>query len=127
MELNSKHLLAEYRELPRIFGYVRRAQEQGLTPQDLDIPLEYTLGKGHMRFFYPRLLWVLERQLDLITEMRTRGYRTTYSNPHVLVEGLHSHWMGTWRVTPQALALNRRRIADRLAATTIPSLAEYTA
>lgn len=125
-ELNSKHLLAEYRELPRVFGYVRRYQERGYTPADLDIPPEYTMGKGHMKFFYPRLLWLLGRQLDLITEMRIRGYRTTYSDPKSLAKGLKAHWMNDWEVTPQALAINRRRIADRLAATTIPSLSSYT-
>lgn len=45
-ELTDKHLLAEYRELPRIFNLARAVE---------DAPTEYVLGTGHMKFFYDKL------------------------------------------------------------------------
>jgi len=71
--LSDKHLMAEYRELPRIFTAVRKLYDQGKTLADVDIPQQYVLGKGHCKFFYRRLWW-LERRLILIRkELVRRG------------------------------------------------------
>lgn len=43
--LTDEHLLAEYRELPRVFTYVDR---HGIAE---DRPESYKLGKGHVKFF----------------------------------------------------------------------------
>lgn len=50
-ELSGPHLVAEYRELPRVFALVRKAALRGSFSQ----PETYTLGKGHVLFFYTRL------------------------------------------------------------------------
>lgn len=46
-ELNKKMLLAEYRELPRIFSWLEGVLEKNREPK---IPDHYVLGKGHMSF-----------------------------------------------------------------------------
>ena len=68
-ELHGKHLLAEYRELPRIFNIVRKRVEQGQSPSQIDMPDRYTLGTGHVKFFYDKLGWLVDRQKSLIREM----------------------------------------------------------
>lgn len=50
-ELSREHLIAEYRELPRIFALVRAAIARGESPDDPRNPTSYTLGAGHVRFF----------------------------------------------------------------------------
>lgn len=114
-ELTPAHLVAEYRELPRIFGLVRAAIARGEKPGDPRNPTAYRLGAGHVRFFYPRLGWLLARQIALVAEMRARGYAPSFDRPEVLVEGVGPDWMGHWQPTPEALAENRARIAERLA------------
>jgi hypothetical protein len=113
-ELTQPHLVAEYRELPRIFGLVRAAQAKGLTPKDIKIPADYVLGSGHMLFFYDKCMFLLRRQQDLIREMRRRGYDPKFIYPNNLIVGLAPHWLGDWTPTKNALVLSRARIAERL-------------
>lgn len=50
-ELSDQHLIAEYRELPRIFNLVLNAQYKGKYPLDFKISDTYLLGTGHVTFF----------------------------------------------------------------------------
>jgi deoxyribonuclease (pyrimidine dimer) len=110
-ELSRQHLVAEYRELPRIFNLVRAAIKRGERPCDPRNPPEYTLGRGHVRFFYPRLGYLAKRQGQLVVEMQRRGY-----SPQFVTQDLNDiplEWFDGYTVTPQALAINRARIKDR--------------
>ena len=115
-ELSAAHLVAEYRELPRIFALVRAAIARGETPDDRRNPAAYTLGAGHVRFFYARLGYLAARQADLVREMQARGYVPTFTDPAGLLAGIPQAWQGDWSPTTEALALNRARLAERLAA-----------
>ena len=105
-ELSRQHLIAEYRELPRVFSLARVCH---------DAPAEYTLGKGHVKFFYNKLLYLANRQRELVAEMRRRGYY-----PQFDPQQLHAHWyaikpelFGDWAPTAKALQINRDRILER--------------
>ena len=119
-ELTRQHLVAEYRELPRIFALVREAIARGERPADRRNPLEYTLGTGHVRFFYPRLGYLLRRQRLLILEMQARGYRPSFVEVDHLIEGIAEEWLADWEPTELAMAVNRARIAERLRAVPQP-------
>lgn len=112
--LTREHLIAEYRELPRVFGLVRKAIERGETPQSIASrsPSEYTLGKGHVLFFYTRLGWLEMRHSELVAEMRRRDYRVNYPDPATI--GIGSEWFGDWTVTEDARQINLARIRERL-------------
>ena len=116
-ELSGQHLVAEYRELPRIFALVRAAIGRGETPGDRRNPPSYTLGTGHVRFFYCRLGYLMRRQVAIIAEMRARGYRPAFDDPTGLIAGIPAEWCEDWEPTPEAIAANRARIAERLTAT----------
>lgn len=111
-----QHLVAEYRELPRIYALVRSriaagetlAQAQALSPP------AYTLGTGHCRFFYPRLGWLTHRFNALVTEMRARGYQPTHTRIPEFALDIPSGWHGQWEPTPACVALNVERINTRL-------------
>ena len=106
-ELHYKHLVAEYRELPRVFGLARYTAQA---------PKEYTLGKGHVLFFYDKLAWLYYRQCGLYDEMKRRGYKPTY-NPDSLFAQYYvrkHHLWNEWAPTPEAIAINRQRLAERL-------------
>lgn len=112
-ELSGRHLVAEYRELPRIFALVRAAIARGETPGDPRNPQRYTLGAGHVRFFYCRLGYLAKRQAALVAEMRARGYRPAFDDPSGLIAGIPIEWCLDWDPPPEAIAINLARIAER--------------
>lgn len=112
-ELSDRHLVAEYRELPRVFGLVMKAIQRGERPDDPRNPTEYTLGKGHVRFFYPRLAYCVRRFQALAQEMVRRGMKPQYSGVKVRWEFFDHQFMGEWTPTPAAQALNRQRIVEK--------------
>ncbi|WP_368642236.1 pyrimidine dimer DNA glycosylase/endonuclease V [Castellaniella ginsengisoli] len=112
-ELSGPHLVAEYRELPRVFGLALKAASKGT----LDAPDRYTLGKGHMRFFYVRLGYLARRHQALVAEMRRRGYQPRFEGiVRADFPDIPDVCWNDWTPPPEAQALNRARIAERLGA-----------
>ena len=109
-ELSGPHLVAEYRELPRVFALAQKASIRGTFTQ----PAAYTLGKGHLLFFYTRLGYLVKRHADLIREMKRRGYKPSFQG----IERRHfpeipdAFW-SDWEPPKDAVILNRRRIEER--------------
>jgi len=68
--LTDQHLIAELRELPRIFTAVNKRIEQNKSFDD--IPNEFCLGAGHTKFFYNKLAFLDVRYLSLICEYQAR-------------------------------------------------------
>ena len=109
-ELCDKHLLAEYRELPSVFALARPCP---------DAPKEYTLGKGHVKFFYDKLGYLLHRSNLIAEECNRRGFDIQWSDGFEADITTVTSWMflGLLRgytPTPEAIALNRARIAERI-------------
>lgn len=110
-ELTDAHLGAEYRELPRVFALAFAAWQRGDDPRTY--PQEYTLGKGHVKFFYTRLGYLRLRFYDIVAECQHRGRRATYSDIPNLGR-MPTSWWRDWEPTPEAVAINRARIHYRL-------------
>lgn len=109
-ELTTKHLVAEYRELPRLYALARAAIGRGEQPNDKRNPIEYTLGTGHVRFFYSRIAFIRARHLSLCVEMIARGYVVNFWPP---VDEWPEPWFRQYEPTPDALRINRDRIRER--------------
>jgi deoxyribonuclease (pyrimidine dimer) len=110
-ELHQKHLVAEYRELPRVYALAERHHDTGQSWAS--VPAAYTLGTGHVKFFYTRLAYIRQRHRQLIAEMFRRGYM-----PSLIVvpsmRHLSTPWHQYWTPTPEALRINRQRIKERM-------------
>lgn len=113
-ELTDKHLGAEYRELPRLFGQIQKAIERGETPDDPRNPTEYKLGKGHTRFFYDKLQWLRYRHEQLVNECKRRGRTVNFPVVPKYIWDIPNVWWNNWTPTEEALELNRQRIKERL-------------
>jgi deoxyribonuclease (pyrimidine dimer) len=112
--LSDAHLGAEYRELPRVFGLVQRAQQRGKVPADYRKEGDrYTLGTGHVLFFYTRLAWVEARHQWLVAECRARHRLVAYPSVAQFRELLHPGWYGAWCPRPEEVALSVKRIEER--------------
>lgn len=112
--LSGPHLCAEYRELPRVFALAHKASTSP-KPWTNKQPTSYTMGTGHVLFFYDKLGFMAERHKTLVQEMLSRGYKPT------LVECLRKQWeasipQGYWKnylPDSDAVAINQHRIAER--------------
>lgn len=109
-KLSDRHLVAEYRELPRIFNLVRKAVCRGENPEDMKNPAVYTLGKGHVRFFYNKCEFLRKRQEKLIQEMLDRGFNPQYREVNV---DLPDEWCQDYEPTKESIKLNVNRINER--------------
>lgn len=125
-ELTQQHLVAEYRELPRIYGAVRKSQQSGKTPSSFkNMPSVYRLGSGHVTFFYNKLAFIMRRHQQLIDEMLRRGYNPSFTDdPATLTGDLDACWFEDYIVTDDALFINRERIALRIAESEAKKLAK---
>lgn len=115
-QLTDKHLMAEYRELPRIFTAVLKLQEQGKTPADVDIPEHYVLGKGHMKFFYNKILWLENRYSLLYHELKQRMFDldiNLYLSVLAKSGNIDAHWYGNYQPYPEDIYLNMIRLCKR--------------
>lgn len=97
--LCDKHLIAEYRELPRIFKIARKCD---------DAPKEYTLGSGHVKFFYNKLHFLMMRFYHIVDELEKRGFKIKYKKPPVNDD---VSLYGPYKPTQKAINLNSIRIA----------------
>lgn len=117
-ELHNKHLMGEIHEITRVYGLVRKAKERGVNKYNistkLKIPPEYTLGTGHVLFFYNKLGFITNRYNMLIDEAISRGFKPSRITVDALTEGIDAYWMGDYSPTEMAIQINRNRIKERL-------------
>jgi deoxyribonuclease (pyrimidine dimer) len=111
-ELHYSHLGAEYYELPRAVGYIIAAHQRGECPDDKRNPKAYTLGAGHVRFFYNKLTYLRKRFALLVAECQRRGRKTSFTE--LPAADLPREWCNDWTPDDAALALNRNRLKQRM-------------
>ena len=112
-ELHYKHLVAEYKEITRVFGLARKNQRDilGLRKK---LPVEYTLGTGHVLFFMDKLKFIADRYECLTKEMLRRGYKPNPIHREDLLAGIDLKLIKGYIPTAEAIKINRQRIQDRL-------------
>lgn len=110
-ELHNKHLVAEAHEITRVFGLARKAQRE---LHKKDIPWKYTLGTGHVLFFYPRLGYCADRYAALCAEMRVRGFNCNEIAREQLLEGISPRLVQGYEPTEEAIEINRQCLLERM-------------
>lgn len=111
-ELSGKHLVAEYRELPRIFTLSQSMAERGEAPPDAAAP--YRLGSGHMKSFSGRLHYLDARFDALVIEMLRRGYHPAFRELPDTVNQIPEAYWHDWEPTEADKALCRGRLRERM-------------
>jgi len=102
-KLCDSHLVAEYREILRVFKLAKYTDK---------IPRQFTLGKGHVIFFYDKLKYVHDRFESLKHEIRERGFTPKIEFDESILESkmnLYNDWSGYL----YADALIRQRLIER--------------
>lgn len=107
IELTDKHLMAEHREIKRIPNCIARGK-YNMKGQ----PSEFTLGTGHVKFFYDKLGYLKNRYESLYAECIRRGFNVTYYGD--AWNDVPDHLMGDYTPTQRDRELLLERIAERL-------------
>lgn len=106
-DLTAKHLIAEHREIKRIPN-VLKSGRYSMTGQ----PTQFTLGTGHVKFFYDKVLFLKNRYAQIHEECLVRGFKVTdYSNAF---EGIPAHLMNDYVPLARDIEIIRERISLRL-------------
>ena len=113
-ELTDQHLIAEYREIFMVAGSLRRTLLSKNGFQESRVPRKYTLNKGHVYFFYNKGQYLHKRYLDLISEMKKRGFspsdNRTFPDKIFINNNLYNDWMPDG----EDLLLIRKRINQKI-------------
>lgn len=112
-ELCDKHLLAEFRELTRIPNAILSGKAKMV-----NMPSEYRLGTGHVKFFYNKVQYLFNRYKQLHREGLARGFNIKSIWPE---QEFPSHLCQDYVPTDNALTTNRERISIRM-----PANAKFT-
>ncbi len=75
-------------------------------------PRQFTLGTGHVKFFYDKLGYLHRRYEAIYAECLRRGLDVTYFGN--AWDGIDEKYMGEYTPTQEAANLVRNRIAERL-------------
>lgn len=111
-ELSRLHLIAEYKEITRLPNNIKKSMSRKSKPFSMDeIPKEYVLGKGHVKFFYDKCLFLKKRFEMLVKEMLRRGYKPNFRDSSIF--NVKEYLNNDYTPTEAALALNRERIKHR--------------
>lgn len=95
-DLIDKHLLAEYRELIRIPNVVNKYHISKLYDKLKTIPKQFTLGTGHVLYFYDKQQFLHKRFLLLKQELSHRNIINNINDEmflnvnHILYNDIHS-------------------------------------
>ena len=112
-ELSQLHLVAEYREITRLPKNLTKSISRKTKKFSQDeIPSDYVLGKGHVKFFYDKMLYLQKRFESLVKEMQRRDYKPKYTDSSIFIPADESYYKD-YKPTKNALKINRERIKER--------------
>ena len=106
-ELTNQHLIAEHREIKRIPNCVAKGK------YNMDgIPERFKLGKGHVKFFYNKLLHLKKRYIRLYEECIKRGFNV--QNYIGAWDNVPEELMNDYNVKANDIRIIRERINEKL-------------
>ena len=106
-ELVDQHLLAEHREIKRIPNCIAKGK------YNMDgIPDKFKLGKGHVKFFYNKLLHLKRRYMRLYEECIKRGFNV--QNYIGAWDNVPEELMNDYKVKANDIRIIRKRINEKL-------------
>ena len=90
IELCDQMLIAEHREIIRIPNTIKSGKAIVK-----NIPKDFRLGSGHVKFFYNKISFLYNRYIELNNECKKRGFNVT--DYHSCFEGLPKELMNDWK------------------------------
>ncbi len=111
--LSTKHLVAEYREIMRLPGNLNKSLNRKTKVFSFsEIPPKYVLGKGHVKFFFDKMLFLEKRHQALVVEMIKRSYEPQFTDSADIFK-CDPLFYNDYTPTQKAIELNKQRIKER--------------
>ena len=105
-ELSDRHLLAEHREIKRVPNSIKSGKAKVE-----NLPQTFSLGTGHVKFFYNKLGYLLYRYTAIHRECVRRGFKVqNYIEAWV---GIPLELMGNYQPTVADRQIVQQRIKER--------------
>lgn len=120
VDLTDQHLFAEFRELKMVPQSLKRSlYTKSIDEVVLSIPSVFTLGHGHVKFFYDKGLYLEKRYALIRMELFRRGVNFNAErklNPDGLydIPGIESAFRKDWTPTPESVRIIRHRLHERI-------------
>ena len=112
-DLNSRMLCAEYREITRLPNNLRKSMLRKKPFDYSEIPPNYVLGQGHVKFFYNKFLFLKKRFESLVQEMIDRGYNPKFTDSSIFdIE--YPELVNDYTPSTEEINTNIQRINERL-------------
>lgn len=112
-ELMDQHLMAEFREIKHVGPALKRSLNSVRGLSLSDIPENFTLNTGHVKFFYDKGLYLKNRYEDIYTELYLRGFNI--KKAAFDTSFFSSDFYNDWIPSETDFAIIRERIAERIA------------
>ena len=113
-ELSDQHLVAEYREIFMVGSALQRSikSKKWLHTKE-NLPKEFTLNLGHVKFFYNKGKYLHKRYIFLVREMKNRGMKP---NPkrQFKKEQWPSDLYKDWEPKINDIEIIRKRIKEKI-------------
>ena len=113
--MTDQHLLAEYRELPRIVNdWKKRYSDIKFYKA---IPNKFCLGQGHIKFFWNKIQFLIQRYGLIVGELLKRNFAVKQTS---IVDNEISHLLSidanqiTWNPTDEDIAISQQRITEKI-------------
>ena len=113
-ELTDQHLVAEYREIFMVGTSLQRSIASKSWSKTLtSLPVDFTLNKGHVKFFYNKGFYLYTRYHQLVYEMKQRGMNPDPSRRFKVEQWPGELW-NDWEPTLRDKQIIRERIKERI-------------
>lgn len=103
--LTDQHLVAEYNEILMLVAYIKSY------PSLDDIPNEYCLGKGHMKFFKDKVKYLKLRHEALKVEMKHRGF---VARKRILLKDFNHKNVKDWKSKKKDFRIIKKRLIEKI-------------
>ena len=115
-QLMDQHLLAEWREIKMVPASLRRSLKTKSVKSILEsVPKEFTLGKGHVTFFFDKLEYLNKRYDTLVNELKNRGYALYHTGSFLdFCQNIPQVFFNDYNPTNQSIFIIKKRINEKL-------------
>ena len=113
-ELYDQHLIAEYREITMVPAALKRTLSSKKGLDESKIPINYTLNKGHVYFFYNKGEYLFKRYQQIIDEMRKRGFKPDIKRKFPKDIFINNNLYNDWEPSLEDFKIIRERIESKI-------------
>lgn len=113
-ELYDQHLIAEYREITMVPAALKRTLSSKKGLDESKIPINYTLNKGHVYFFYNKGEYLFKRYQQIIHEMKKRGFKPDIKRKFPKDIFINNNLYNDWEPSLEDFKIIKERIQSKI-------------